>query len=174
MLGWWWHPSWLIHVEAASYLPLSLGEGAVLGMGPPVVSVAPTEAELPRAQAAALGPCPAGALSSIPCTTPGSCSTAPIHPLPASGEVSTTRSISLSGNFSCDYVCILLSLFAPLWAHLYPYIFSSFPWCIPFPLPAVLKAPPGPLLVALGPLSSTGEKGHPPGDPLPADPQPHS
>lgn len=60
MLGWWWHPCWLTCVGAASHLPLSLAEGVVLGMGPRVVSVTPTEAELPRGQAAALGPAQLG------------------------------------------------------------------------------------------------------------------
>lgn len=96
----WWHPCWLTHVEAVSHLPLSLDEGAVLGTGPRVLSVTPSEAEVPRVQAAALGPCPAGALSSVPCSSPESFSTDPIHPLPASREVSTAHSISLSGNFS--------------------------------------------------------------------------
>lgn len=76
----WWHLRWLTHVEAASHLPLSLDEGAVLGMGPRLVSVTPTEAELPRAQVAALGPCPAGALSSVPCTSPGSAPQIPSIP----------------------------------------------------------------------------------------------
>lgn len=47
VLGWWWHPCWLTRAEAASHRARVPGEGAVLGTGPGVVSVAPPEAELP-------------------------------------------------------------------------------------------------------------------------------
>lgn len=85
---------------------LSLDEGVVLGMGPRVVSVTPTEAGLPKVQAAALG-------SQLhPLHLPRELLTAPIHPLPASGEMSTLpHCLGISPETLSAFCCPYLHLF---------------------------------------------------------------